>query len=144
MRVAETAVAALGETNARAGLRQIRKQRLAVFREHLRARRHLDGAVAPVRTRSILPHAGRTALRREMLLITVVDERVEVLHALDPDVAAITAVAAVRPAELDELLTPERNAAVSASAGLYVDLGLIEKFHDAKARMAIVHGLRSS
>ena len=51
--------------------------------------------------------------------------------ALDDHVAAAAAVAAVRPAELDELLAPERDAAVAAVAGADVDLGFIKKFHDA-------------
>ena len=52
-------------------------------------------------------HAG---LGLEMLLVAVVDQRVEPVDAFGPDVAAAAAVAAVRPAELDELLAPERDA----------------------------------
>ena len=65
----------------------------------------------------------------EMLLVAVVDERVEPVDAFDQDVAAAAAVAAVRPAELDELLAPERDAARPAVAGADVDLGLVEEFH---------------
>ena len=45
------------------------------------------------------------------------------------DVAAAAAIAAGGPAELDELLAPERNAAVAAVAGADIDLGLVEEFH---------------
>ena len=55
---------------------------------------------------------------------------VEAVDALDPDVAAVAAVAAVRPAELDELLAPERDGAVAAVAGADKDLGLVEKLHE--------------
>src|SRR5262249_47460319 len=43
---------------------------------------------------------------------------------------ALAAVAAVRPAELDEFLAPERHAAVPAIARADVHLGFIEEFHD--------------
>ena len=71
----------------------------------------------------------RAALGLEVLLIAVVDERVEPVDRLHDHVAAAAAIAAVRPAELDELLAPERHAAVPAVAGADIDLGLIEEFH---------------
>ena len=65
----------------------------------------------------------------EVLLVAIVDERVEPIHALGHDIAAAPAIAAVRPAELDEFLAPERHAAGAAIAGADVDFGLIEEFH---------------
>ena len=64
-----------------------------------------------------------------MLRVAEVDERVEVGHRLEHDVAAASAVAAVGAAELDELLAPERDHAIAAVAGAEIDLGLIEEFH---------------
>ena len=64
-----------------------------------------------------------------MLLIAVVDQRVEIVRRLDDDVAAAAAVAAVGAAELDEFLAPERLRARPAVAAFHKDLGLIEKFH---------------
>jgi hypothetical protein len=64
-----------------------------------------------------------------MLLIAIVDERVEIVDAADDDVSAMAAVTAVRSAELDELLAPEADAAVTAIAGLDVDLGEVEELH---------------
>src|SRR4029077_11261025 len=66
-----------------------------------------------------------------MLLVAIVDQRVEAVDGGDDHVAAAAAIAAVRPAELDELLAPERHAAVAAVARADIDLGLIKKFHDA-------------
>ena len=66
-----------------------------------------------------------------MLLIAVVDERVEVLDGFGPDVAALAAIAAIGTAELDELLAAEMDAAIAAVAGAHVDLGLIEELHRA-------------
>ena len=71
-------------------------------------------------------------LRLEVLLVAVVDQRVEAVDRLDDHVAAAPAVAAVRAAELDELLAPERHAAVAAVAGADIDLGLVEELHGSR------------
>ncbi|MBK8456411.1 MAG: hypothetical protein IPL47_04255 [Phyllobacteriaceae bacterium] len=52
---------------------------------------------------AVSPHAVDAGLRLEMLLVAVVDQRVQPVDRLGPDVAALAAVAAVRPAEFDEL-----------------------------------------
>ena len=65
-----------------------------------------------------------------MLGVAEVDQGVEVVFGDEDDVAALAAVAAVRAAELDEFLPPERDHAVAAVAGAEVDLGLVEKLHD--------------
>ena len=49
-----------------------------------------------------------------MLSVAIVEQRVEVHDAFDPDVAASAAVAAIRTTELDKLFAPEPNAAVAA------------------------------
>ena len=73
-----------------------------------------------------------------MLLVAIVDQRVQPVDRLDPDVAAAAAVAAVRPAELDELLAAERHRAGAAVAGAYVDFRLVEKFHLNGQRSAVM------
>jgi hypothetical protein len=50
----------------------------------------------------------------EVLLVAVVEQRVEVRHALDDHVAAPAPGAPVRPAELDEFLPPKAHASVAA------------------------------
>ena len=64
-----------------------------------------------------------------MLRVAEVDKGVQVFHGLEHDVAAAAAVAAVRATEFDEFLAAERDDAVAAVAGFYVDLGLVEEFH---------------
>jgi len=64
-----------------------------------------------------------------MLLVAEVDQRVQRRHAFGPDVAAVAAVAAVGPAELDEFLAPETDAAAAAGARADGDPGKIEEFH---------------
>ena len=83
----------------------------------------------PLAPAQSLPMPLPPRLRLEVLLVAVVDQRVEAGDRLDHDVAALAAVAAVRAAELDEFLAPERHAAVAARAGRDIDLGFIEEFH---------------
>ena len=86
----------------------------------------MSGALAPWRS---LPMPATPALALKCCGVAVVDQRVEAVHRLDHDVAAAAAIAAARAPELDELLAPERDAAVAAVAGANVDLGLVEEFH---------------
>ena len=108
---------------------EIGEQRLAVLLVDLRADRHFQHRVLAVGAVAVLAHAVAAALRLEVLLVAVVDQRVEAVDGLDHHVAALAAVAAVGAAELDELLAPERHAAVAARAGRDIDLGLVEEFH---------------
>ncbi len=69
------------------------------------------------------------ARRLVVLLVAEIDQRVETIDGFDPDIAAATAIAAVRSAEFDEFLPPEGNAACAAIAGADIDLGFVEEFH---------------
>jgi hypothetical protein len=71
-----------------------------------------------------------------MLLIPVIDQRIEARNGFGDDVAALPAIAAIRPAKFDKLFPAERHAAVSAIAGADIDLGLIEEFHAADPDLA--------
>ncbi len=64
-----------------------------------------------------------------MLLIAIIDQRVEAIDAVRDHIAAAAAVAAVGAAELDVFLAPERQRSSAAGTGFYVDFGLIEEFH---------------
>ena len=79
---------------------------------------------------AVLAHSGAAVPGLEVLLIAIVDERVEPIDRLDHDIAALAAIAAVGTAELDEFLAPERHAAVAAVARANIDLGLVEKLHN--------------
>ena len=57
---------------------------------------------------AVASHAVLAGLGLEMLLVAIVDQRVQPVDRLDADVAAAAAIAAVGAAELDELLAPER------------------------------------
>jgi hypothetical protein len=45
-----------------------------------------------------------------MLLVAEIDQRVQPVHRLGPDIAAAPAIAAIGPAMLDELLAAETHA----------------------------------
>ena len=129
MLVAEASIAALGEPKALADRGQVANQRLVVFLIDLRAGWYLQRRVGALGAGAIATHAVDAGLGLEMLLVAIVDQRVQPLDGFQPDIAAAAAIAAIRPTELDEFLAPERDAACAAIAGADIDLGLIEKFH---------------
>ena len=129
MRIAEAAVAAARQHDALAEFGEIGEEGLAVLLVDLRADRHLEHGVGAVGAMAVLAHAGPPVLGEEVLLIAIVDERVEAFDRFHDHVAALAAVAAIRAAELDEFFAPERHAAVTAVAGANIDLGLVEEFH---------------
>src|SRR5262249_47629025 len=94
-------------------------------------RRHGQDEVAPAGAGALAPGAAAPVRRAEMLLVAIIDQRVEVVLSEKDDVAAFAAVAAVRAAELDEFLAPEARRAGAAVAAFEVDLALVEKFHRA-------------
>src|SRR5690606_11859512 len=127
--VAPAAVDALGEQHPLPDLGQVGDQRFLVLVDDLGADRHLQHDVLARLAGPLAAHAGLAVPGEEMLLVAEVDERVQPLHRLGPDRAAIAPVAAVRPAELDELLAPETRTARAAATGTDIDLGKIEKLH---------------
>ncbi len=131
MGVAEAAVAATRERDFLTDLSQVGDEMFAVRVEDLRAGWDLEYGVGAFGAGSIGAHAMGSGLRLEMLLVAIVDQRIQPADAFGDDVAAASAVAAVRTAELDEFLAAERQAAGAAVARTYVNLGGIEKLHRA-------------
>ena len=82
VRIAEAAIAAAGEEGALAGFGQIGDQGRAIFFVDLRADRHLEHGVGAARAVAVLAHAAAAVLRLEVLLVAIVDERVEALDRL--------------------------------------------------------------
>ena len=129
MCIAEAAVAALQDAHALADLGQVGDQHVLVGVVDFGADRNLEHGVGALGAGTVLAHAVDAGLGLEMLLIAIVEQRVEARHAERDHVAAAAAVAAVGAAEFDELLAPERDAAGAAGTGLYINLGFVEKFH---------------
>ena len=129
MRVAEPAIATARQQEALAFRRQVADQRLVVFLEDLRANRHPENRILAPGAIAVAAHAMRSSLRLVVLLIAIVDQRVEAAHRRDPDIATLAAIAAIGTAELDELLAPEGNTSGAAVARADKDPGLVEEFH---------------
>src|SRR6201996_3677724 len=129
MRVAEAAIAAFGQHEFFAERGKIMDQRLAILVEDLGADRHLERDRLAIGAMAVLAHAVGAFLRLEVLLIAVIDQRVEAVGDLNHDVAAAAAIAAGGAAELDILLAAESHAAVTAVAGTNIDLCFVEEFH---------------
>src|SRR6266540_2722119 len=88
-----------------------------------------EAAVAPARDHRPLTHLGQISEQGfAVFLVDLCSGR----HLQHDIVAALAPVAAVRSAELDKFLAPERHAAVPAVTRAHVDLGFIEEFHDAR------------
>ena len=130
MGVAEAAIAAAQQSHPLAGDVQVGEHGFLIVGEDLGADRDLDDDVLRARAGAVRRRPVAALRRPEMLGVAEVDQRIKVMFRDEDDVAAFAAVAAVRAAELDELLPPERDHAVAAVAGAQVDLGLVEEFHD--------------
>ena len=65
---------------------------------------------------TVATHAVFAGFGLEMLLVSIIDQGVEAVHRLDPDIAATAPVAAVRTAILDVLLPPEGDRSAAAVA----------------------------
>ena len=133
MLVAEAAVAAAGKANAVAYLHQIGDQGLVVLFIELGAGRDVQHHVGGIRAGPALAHAVAAGRGLEVLLVAVVDERVEAVDRFRPHIAAAAAIAAGRAPELDELLAPKTHRAGAAVARTQIDLGLVEELHDGRS-----------
>src|ERR1700728_2138134 len=129
MRIAETAIAAMGKRDALAKLGEISNERVAILLVDLRADGHLERGIGAVCAMAVLAHAGAAILGVEMLLIAIVDQRVQTVDRFSDYVAPFAAVAAIRAAELNEFFAPERHATVSPIARANIDLSLVQEFH---------------
>ena len=106
-------------------LDEIGKKRLVVFGKDLRSRRDLQHGTVASRARHVGAHPVLAVTGLEMLLISEIDQRVQVGDALNPNIPAPAAIAAVRSSEFDKFLSPEGKAAIPAIPRSNVDFCLI-------------------
>ena len=114
---------------------QVRQQRLVIFGKDLCSNRQLDDSCLSSSTGHVLAHTRAPVFGLDVLPVAKIDQGVETTSRNHRDIAATTAIAAIRPTELDILFAPERNAAIAAIAALQIDLGLIEKLHLIRRRL---------
>ena len=136
----------MDELAAAAGKDPVEFRRSLIAPGNKRARAVLDLAVEKAGWTTKTPQGtgpGAVAAftRPEMLRVAEVDQRVEVGDCLEDDVPALAASAAIRAAELDEPLPPERDNAVPAIAGADIDLCLVEELHASGSRNETRAGL---
>ena len=129
MRIAVAAIAADRDHGALAGLIEVGEQGFLVLGKDLGADRDLHGDAVGRGAGAVGTRAIAALARLEVLGIAIVDQGVEAINRLDHHIAAAAAIAAIRAAELDVFLAPERDDAVTAVAGLHEHLGFIEEFH---------------
>src|SRR5690606_34624903 len=127
--VAKAALAAPGHEQAVAVAGHVAADLVGGDVDDLGADRADDRGVLAALAVALLAHAVLATLGAEPLLVAEVDQGVEVLRRLQPHAAAVAAVATVRPAERDELLAPETDAAVAAVSGGDGDFGFVDEFH---------------
>ena len=128
-RVAAPAHPAFEQNHALAHFGKVREKLLALFVEDLGADRDFDHQVRGAGARAVLAHAMTSALGAEVLGVAEIDQRIEAGHRDHDDIAALAAVASIRPAVFDVLFASEADRAGPARAGLEVNLGLVEKMH---------------
>src|SRR5579864_4389081 len=138
MRVAKAAIAALREHEFFAERGEVMDQRRPVLVENLRSDRHLEHDRLAIGAMAVLAHAVFALLRLEVLLVAIVDQRVQPVDGLHNDVAAATAIAAGGTAELDILFAAKRHAAVTAVAGANINLRFIKEFHAPRGKMSVM------
>src|SRR6185437_10573642 len=122
MRVAEATIAAAQQHYLLRGFGEIGDQRRTVLLIDLRADRHFEQGVRAVGAMTILAHASLAVLGVEVLLVAIVDQRIESLDGQHNHVATLAAIAAVRAAIFNEFLAAERHAAVSTVARADINL----------------------
>jgi hypothetical protein len=127
---AEAAIAAFRQNELFAKRGEVVDQGFAVLVKNLGADRHFQHDRLAVGAMAVLAHAVGALLGLEVLLIAVVDQRVQSVDHFEDDIAAAAAIAAGGAAELDILLAAERHAAVTAVAGADIDFCLVKEFHE--------------
>jgi hypothetical protein len=129
MQIAKAAIAAPGKPHALAGFGQIGEHGFFVLVEDLGPHGHAQHPVGARPPGALLAHAVLAVFGEHMRRIAEIDERVQPVHRLGPDIAPPAAIAAIGPAIFDIFLAPEAGAAIAAAPRPDVDLSEIEELH---------------
>ena len=97
---------------------------------HLRPHGYRQEHILALLAAAIGPAALFAVLRLEPARVPVIGEGVQPFAPDEIDAAAIAAIAAIRPAERDEFLAPERQRAVTTAAGQHANRDFIDEFHN--------------
>ena len=138
LRVAASAAPAARDHDAFIGAREVVNFLARVLVVNDRADRHLQHNVFAIAAGFVRAFAVPSALGFVFRIEAEMHERVVALARFHPDVAALAAIAARRPAARHEFLPPERHAAVAAIPGLDSNFGFIDKHNVLCPRFAPV------
>ncbi len=127
LRVAASAASAARNHDALVGTRKIVNFLACVLVENDCAHGHLQDNPFAVAARFLVALAVPSALRLVFRIETEMHQRIVALARFHPDVAALAAIAARRPAPRNKLLPPERHAAVATIPSLNSNFGFIDK-----------------
>ena len=129
--VAAPAVPAPREQGAGARLGKVGDRQLPRLGEYLRPDRHGENHIGAACAGPARALAVRAPVRLEVLAVAEIDESVQAFDGLGEDRAPVAAIAAVGSAARLIPGAPEADATAAACAALHMNLGLIEKPHDA-------------
>ena len=115
MRVAKAAFAATGNQNALANFCKVGDGKLAGFINERGADRHFQGHILAACTCAIPARAVFAALGFEVLLVAIVDQRVQIVDRLHIDVSALAAIAAVGATKFHKGFAAEADTAISTT-----------------------------
>src|SRR5690606_11260146 len=99
--IAKAAIAALEQHNALAHFGKVGNQRFLVFFEDLGADRDAQHRVLAIATGAIAAHAVNAHFGAEMLLVAIVDERIEPIDTFGHHITAAAAIAAIGSTKFD-------------------------------------------
>lgn len=129
MLVAPASVPAFGYDYVLTVFQHIRQDQVCFPIADQRTDGNLDYRIVPFFARTVVSFSRMTVLGFIFFAIANILQRMQLCVCKENDIAAITAVTAVRSSFWDELFTMKAYTAVSAIACLYFDLGQINEFH---------------
>src|SRR5690606_3577822 len=127
--IAQSVKPALGHFQNLTRLCQVSQHLTGVIIDHRGAHGHLQSDIRTLCTGTVTAHAVLAIFCPVAALVPIVDQSVDAFIRHQKHRAAITAIAPTGAAHRNELLAAKSQAAVSALAGLHVNLGFINKFH---------------
>src|SRR5262249_30662892 len=127
--IADAAASADGDLQPLAVADQVADDFLGIDVDDGRADRNTNDGVLTLLAGHLPAHPVLAALGGERALVAKGAGGVQASGGDEPDTAAVAAVAAAGPAERNEFLAPEADAAVAAVAGVDGDFGFVDEFH---------------
>ncbi|MNE53136.1 hypothetical protein D3C80_1478440 [compost metagenome] len=119
----------MGHQQTLPGLGQVADDFLGAGIDHRGADRHRQGHVFTLAPGAVLAATVLPALGIETAGVAIIHQGVEVAVGLEPDRAAVTAVAAIRTTIGHEFFAAKTHAAVATVTGLHMDGHFIDEFH---------------